>query len=89
MYLLFIKVYVNGDICLDILKQNWSPIFDVAAVLTSIQSLLTDPNTKSPANGEAAKLYDENKREYLHRVKEIVDESLEDFEDDGDDEDDE
>ena len=83
----FNTVYVNGDICLDILKQNWSPIYDVAAILTSIQSLLTDPNTKSPANHEAAKLYDENKREYFHKVKEIVDKSLEEFEDDDDDED--
>lgn len=80
-------VYSNGDICLDILKHNWSPIYDVAAILTSIQSLLTDPNTKSPANADAARLYDNNKREYFHRVKEIVDKSLEDFEDDDDDED--
>jgi ubiquitin-conjugating enzyme E2 A len=50
-------VYANGQICLDILQNNWSPCYDIAAVLTSIQSLLTDPNPKSPANVEAAKLY--------------------------------
>ena len=38
------NVYVNGAICLDILQSNWSPAYDIAAILTSIQSLLTDPN---------------------------------------------
>jgi hypothetical protein len=31
------NVYGDGQICLDILGSNWSPIYDVAAVLTSIQ----------------------------------------------------
>lgn len=40
--------------------------------MQSIQSLLSDPNTSSPANAEAAKLYDNNRDEYLKRVKECV-----------------
>jgi ubiquitin-conjugating enzyme E2 A len=57
---------------LDILQNQWSPIYDIAAILTSIQSLLSDPNPNSPANSEAAKLYVENKREYSRRVTEVV-----------------
>jgi len=34
--------------------------------------LLSDPNPNSPANGEAAKLYVENRREYGKRVQECV-----------------
>lgn len=30
-------VYADGAICLDILQNQWSPIYDVAAILTSIQ----------------------------------------------------
>jgi len=66
------NVYANGGICLDILQNQWSPIYDIAAILTSIQSLLTDPNPNSPANVEAAKLYNDNRREYDRKVMEVV-----------------
>ena len=69
------NVYANGAICLDILQNQWSPIYDIAAILTSIQSLLTDPNPNSPANVEAARLFSENRREYDRRVMEIVEQS--------------
>ncbi|KAI9189393.1 Ubiquitin-conjugating enzyme E2 2 [Blastocladiella emersonii ATCC 22665] len=66
------NVYANGDLCLDILQNRWSPTFDVAAILTSIQSLLHDPNPSSPANVEAAQLFRDNINEYHKRVREIV-----------------
>ncbi|URE29488.1 25.3 kDa vesicle transport [Musa troglodytarum] len=69
------NIYADGSICLDILQNQWSPIYDVAAILTSIQSLLCDPNPNSPANSEAARLFSENKREYNRRVREIVEQS--------------
>eukprot|EP00276_Gloeochaete_wittrockiana_P007625 CAMPEP_0184649302 /NCGR_PEP_ID=MMETSP0308-20130426/6637_1 /TAXON_ID=38269 /ORGANISM="Gloeochaete witrockiana, Strain SAG 46.84" /LENGTH=152 /DNA_ID=CAMNT_0027081915 /DNA_START=125 /DNA_END=583 /DNA_ORIENTATION=- len=69
------NIYADGGICLDILQNQWSPIYDIAAILTSIQSLLCDPNPNSPANSEAARLYQENRREYERRVKDIVEKS--------------
>jgi ubiquitin-conjugating enzyme E2 A len=69
------NVYANGELCLDILQNRWSPTYDVAAILTSIQSLLHDPNPNSPANAEAAQLYRENMKEYIRRVKATVEES--------------
>lgn len=38
------NIYANGELCLDILQNRWSPTYDVAAILTSVQSLLNDPN---------------------------------------------
>ncbi|KAH0850405.1 hypothetical protein HID58_095562, partial [Brassica napus] len=69
------NIYADGSICLDILQNQWSPIYDVSAILTSIQSLLCDPNPNSPANSEAARLFSENKREYNRKVMEIVEQS--------------
>ena len=69
------NIYADGSICLDILQNQWSPIYDVAAVLTSIQSLLCDPNPNSPANSEAATLFRDSVREYNKRVQLVVENS--------------
>lgn len=69
------NIYGDGKICLDILQNQWSPIYDIAAILTSIQSLLSDPNPASPANAEASQLFDKDRREYNKRVKEVVENS--------------
>lgn len=76
------NVYADGSVCLDILQNRWSPTYDVAAILTSIQSLLNEPNPHSPANSVAAHLYAENRREYDKRVSQIVEESWDSFADD-------
>ena len=73
----FVAVYNDGAICLDILDNQWTSLYDIAAILTSIQSLLCDPNPNSPANAEAARLYTDNKREYFRRVRECVERSWE------------
>lgn len=70
-----LQVYNDGKICLDILQNQWSPIYDISAILTSIQSLLSDPNPASPANAEASQLYDRDRREYNKRVREVVEQS--------------
>uniref|UniRef100_A0AAQ4QNZ2 UBC core domain-containing protein n=1 Tax=Gasterosteus aculeatus aculeatus TaxID=481459 RepID=A0AAQ4QNZ2_GASAC len=74
----FPTVYADGSICLDILQNRWSPTYDVSSILTSIQSLLDEPNPNSPANSQAAQLYQENKREYEKRVSAIVEQSWRD-----------
>ncbi|CAB4062378.1 UBE2A [Lepeophtheirus salmonis] len=70
------NIYADGGICLDILQNRWSPTYDVSAILTSIQSLLSDPNPNSPANSMAAQLFKENRREYEKRVKACVEQII-------------
>ena len=69
------NVYPDGNICLDILQNRWSPTYDVGAVLTSIRSMLNDPNTSSPANSTAAQMYENDRAEYERRVMETVEKS--------------
>ncbi|PHT89660.1 Ubiquitin-conjugating enzyme E2 2 [Capsicum annuum] len=73
------NIYADGSVCLDSLQNQWTGAYDIAAILTSIQSLLCDPNPNSPANSEAARLFRENKSEYNRKVREIVEQSWTDF----------
>lgn len=59
----------SGRICLDILKEKWSAIYNVQSVLLSLQSLLGEPNNASPLNGQAAELWDKDQEEYKRLVK--------------------
>lgn len=71
-------VYNDGNICLDILNTRWTPTYDVAAILTSIQSLLHDPNPESPANAQAANFYKNDRKEYEKLVRATVEASWRD-----------
>ncbi|PNW75165.1 hypothetical protein CHLRE_12g515450v5 [Chlamydomonas reinhardtii] len=71
------NVYQDGSLCMDVLQDQWSPCHNVSTLLTSIQSLLTDPNCSSPANPEAAQLYLNDRAAYKKRVRRIAQKSLE------------
>uniref|UniRef100_D3TRP0 Ubiquitin-conjugating enzyme E2 C n=1 Tax=Glossina morsitans morsitans TaxID=37546 RepID=D3TRP0_GLOMM len=51
------NIDLQGSICLDILKDKWSALYDVRTILLSIQSLLGEPNIDSPLNANAAMMW--------------------------------
>jgi ubiquitin-conjugating enzyme E2 D/E len=66
------NVSACGEICVDILKNNWSSAFTVSKVMLSISSLLTDPNPDSALNIESAQLYKSDRNAYNKEVKKWV-----------------
>lgn len=49
-----------GRICLDILKDKWSPALQIRTVLLSIQALLSAPNPDDPLANDVAELWKTN-----------------------------
>ena len=58
------NINATGGICLDILKQQWSPALTISKVLLSISSLLTDANPDDPLVPDIAKIYKTDKAKY-------------------------
>ena len=59
-----------GRICLDILKDKWSPALQVRTVLQSIQALMSAPNAEDPLNEEAAKHWRDDDNGAINKAKE-------------------
>ena len=63
------NVYSCGRVCLSILTSDWKPGITVKQILLGIQSLLTEPNPNSAANGDAYRLYTTSMEAYKARVR--------------------
>ncbi|KKF93667.1 Ubiquitin-conjugating enzyme E2 8 [Ceratocystis platani] len=85
---------ISGSVCLDVINQTWSPMFDMVNIFESfLPQLLRYPNPTDPLNGEAAamllrepKAYDEKVKEYVAKFasKEAADETGAASDDDSD-----
>lgn len=58
-----------GRICLDILKDKWSPALQIRTVLLSIQALMSAPNPDDPLNEDAAREWKANETAALAQAR--------------------
>ncbi|BGP34937.1 ubiquitin-conjugating enzyme E2 N [Rhodotorula toruloides] len=59
-----------GRICLDILKDKWSPALQIRTVLLSIQALLSAPNPDDPLANDVAAHWKENEKDAMRVSRE-------------------
>ncbi|KAI8911522.1 ubiquitin-conjugating enzyme/RWD-like protein [Gorgonomyces haynaldii] len=46
--------YDTGEICLDLLKDRWAPVYTLEQTVEAIRDLMRHPATDSPLNVDAA-----------------------------------
>jgi len=63
----------SGSVCLDVINQTWSPMFDLINIFeVFLPQLLLYPNPTDPLNGEAAALLLKDPDRFKNIVKDYV-----------------
>jgi len=60
---------VTGAICLDILKDQWSPALTMKTAMLSLQALMCSPEPNDPQDAVVATMYKERQAEYVSTAK--------------------
>lgn len=63
------NINLTGNICLDLLKDQWKPLLSMKSILMSIILLLSEPNFSDPLDSDLAEIYRKNKKDYAKTIK--------------------
>jgi len=63
------NVDLEGNVCLNILREDWKPVLNLNSVMVGLQYLFLEPNADDPLNKEAAEDLRKNRDQFLINVK--------------------
>lgn len=62
----------TGAVCLNILRENYTPVIGLAHLVVGLQSMFTDVNPASPLNKEAAVQFEKDYNAFVHKAQEYM-----------------
>jgi len=63
------NIDLQGNVCLNILRADWKPIFCISTVILGLNFLFLEPNPNDPLNLEAAELMRNNLSQFQDNVR--------------------
>jgi len=63
------NINLEGNVCLNILREDWKPVLDINAVIYGLVYLFYEPNPDDPLNHEAANLFRTNSASFAQTVQ--------------------
>lgn len=62
------NIDLQGNICLNILREDWSPVLNLNGVFMGLNILFLEPNPNDPLNKDAANVLVKNKKQFERNV---------------------
>lgn len=63
------NINLEGNVCLNILREDWKPVLDINGVIYGLIYLFYEPNPDDPLNQEAAELFRRDRRGFAQSVQ--------------------
>jgi ubiquitin-conjugating enzyme E2 M len=63
------NIDLQGNVCLNILREDWKPVLNLNSVILGLQYLFLEPNPQDPLNKDAAKDFQFNLANFKTNVK--------------------
>lgn len=62
------NIDIDGNVCLNLLREDWTPALDIQSILIGILYLFYEPNGRDPLNKDAAKMMIEDPTHFQQLV---------------------
>ncbi|SCU98288.1 LADA_0H11892g1_1 [Lachancea dasiensis] len=62
------NIDIQGNVCLNILREDWSPVLDLQSIVIGLLMLLLEPNALDPLNKDAANVLNASRARFEQLV---------------------